>query len=82
MRRTDTKFGVGLLCTYDVVVTYVLAKDNWRVRVPLGAHLDGSANVLFAFRSTVFQVRVLSWALAQLAQLAEHVISPSSFMVL
>ena len=46
MRRTDMKFGVGLLCTYSVVATYDLAKVRSRVQIPLGARLDGSATFL------------------------------------
>ena len=69
-------------CTYDVVVTYVLAKDSWRVRVPLGALFRRVSKLSFArgARGSRFE----SWVghYAQLAQLAERVYSPSSFMVL
>ena len=66
------------ICGYGVVVTQVLAKHLSRVRIPLAA-LRRVSNRSFAFGSTVLLVRVQSRAFALVAQLAEHVYSPSSF---
>ena len=73
----------AILCTYGVVVTYDLAKVRSRVRIPLGALLDGSANILFCIEEHgVSGSSPELGTIPQLAQLVEHVISPSSFMAL
>ena len=70
----------AILCTYGVVVTYDLAKVRSRVRIPLGALLDGSANILFCIEEHgVSGSSPELGTIPQLAQLVEHVISPSSF---